>query len=167
MAFSLESGPDNVVTIKVVGVGGAGNNVVNRMVEMGIQVVEIIACDTDKPPCNSKADVEIQIGKSHPGQGAGANPDVGKKAAEESRNKIAKALETPIWCSSPAGWAAAPAPGASPIIAEIARETGILTDGVVTKPFSFVRESAAWSGRYRHQRASGQGGLPAIIPNDR
>ena len=95
MPYTPESGPDNVVTIKVVGLGGAGNNVVNRMVRNGTQGVEFIAVNTDKPALSvSDADQKIQIGeKLTHGQGAGANPEVGKKAAEESRNNIAKALE--------------------------------------------------------------------------
>ena len=85
---------DNVVTIKVAGVGGAGNNVVNRMVKEGTQGVEFIAINTDKPAlAASAADLKLQIGeKLTHGQGAGANPEVGKKAAEESRNHLAKAL---------------------------------------------------------------------------
>ena len=95
MSNMVESGPDNVVTIKVVGVGGAGNNVVNRMVSEGTAGVEFIAVNTDKPALAiSKADQKIQIGeKLTHGQGAGSDPEVGKKAAEESRNNIAKALE--------------------------------------------------------------------------
>ena len=95
MSYSVETGPDNVVTIKVVGIGGAGNNVVNRMVRAGTQGVDFIALNTDKPALAiSDAAVKIQLGeKLTHGQGAGSNPEVGKKAAEESRNNIAKALE--------------------------------------------------------------------------
>ena len=89
MDFKAEVGPENVVTIKVVGVGGAGNNVVNRMVKSGTQGVEFIAVNTDKQAlAGSNADQKIQIGeKLTHGQGAGSDPEVGKKSAEESRNK--------------------------------------------------------------------------------
>ena len=95
MSFATESGPENVVTIKVVGVGGAGNNVVNRMVKSGTQGIEYVAVNTDKQALAvSSADQKIQIGeKLTHGQGAGANPEVGRKSAEENRSSIAKALE--------------------------------------------------------------------------
>ena len=139
MAFSPETGPDNVVVIKVVGVGGAGNNVVNRMVQSGSQGVEYIAVNTDKPALSvSNADQKIQIGeKLTHGQGAGADPEIGKKAAEESRNNIAKALEGADMVFLACGMGGGTGTGASPIIADIAREAGILTVAVVTKPFRF------------------------------
>ena len=95
MDFKAETGPENVVTIKVVGVGGAGNNVVNRMVKAGTQGVEFIAINTDKQALAvSNANQKIQIGeKMTRGQGAGSDPDIGKRSAEESRNNIAKAIE--------------------------------------------------------------------------
>ena len=169
MAFTQESGPDNVVTIKVVGVGGAGNNVVNRMVRMGTQGVEFIAVNTDKPALAiSSADQKIQIGeKLTHGQGAGADPEVGKKAAEESRNNIAKALESADMVFIACGMGGGTGTGASPVVADIARESGILTVGVVTKPFSF-------EGKRRMQRAEagienllGKVDSLLIIPNDR
>ena len=169
MAFSLESGPDNVVTIKVVGVGGAGNNVVNRMVASGSQGVEYIAINTDKPALAiSTADQKIQIGeKLTHGQGAGSNPEVGKKAAEESRNNVAKALENADMVFIACGMGGGTGTGASPVVADIARESGILTVGVVTKPFSF-------EGRRRMNQAEegiknllGKVDSLLIIPNDR
>ncbi|HAJ66351.1 MAG TPA: cell division protein FtsZ, partial [Clostridiales bacterium] len=95
MDFKAETGPENVVTLKVIGVGGAGNNVVNRMVKSGTQGVEFIAINTDKQALSvSNADQKIQIGeKMTHGQGAGSDPEIGKRSAEESRNDIAKALE--------------------------------------------------------------------------
>ena len=95
MSFVPETGPENVVTIKVVGIGGAGNNVVNRMVSSGTKGVEFIAINTDKQALAvSNADQKIQIGeKLTHGQGAGSDPEVGKRSAEESRNNIAKCLE--------------------------------------------------------------------------
>ena len=94
MDFKAETGPENVVTLKVVGVGGAGNNVVNRMVKAGTQGVEFIAINTDKQALSvSNADQKIQIGeKMTRGQGAGSDPEVGKRSAEESRNNIAKTI---------------------------------------------------------------------------
>ncbi|UOO36947.1 cell division protein FtsZ [Oscillospiraceae bacterium CM] len=169
MSFALESGPDNVVVIKVCGVGGAGNNVVNRMVEAGTQGVEFIAINTDKPALGvSKADQKIQIGeKLTHGQGAGSNPEVGKKAAEESRNNIAKALENADMVFIAGGMGGGTGTGASPIVADIAREAGILTVGVVTKPFGF-------EGKRRMQQAEegiksllGKVDSLLIIPNDR
>ena len=95
MSFQLENGPDNVVSIKVVGVGGAGNNVVNRMVKSGTKGVEFISVNTDKQALSvSSATEKIQIGeKLTKGQGAGSNPEVGKRSAEESRNNIAKCFD--------------------------------------------------------------------------
>ena len=95
MAFGLETGPENVVKIKVIGVGGGGNNVVNRMVRTGARGVDFVAVNTDKQALNvSAATYKIQIGeKLTHGQGAGSDPEVGRKSAEESRNQIAKALE--------------------------------------------------------------------------
>ena len=95
MAFGLETGPESVVNIKVIGVGGGGNNVVNRMVRSGTKGVEFVAVNTDKQALNvSSATYKIQIGeKLTHGQGAGSDPEVGRKSAEESRNQIAKALE--------------------------------------------------------------------------
>ena len=95
MAFGLETGPENVVKIKVIGVGGGGNNVVNRMVRTGARGVDFVAVNTDKQALNvSAATDKIQIGeKLTHGQGAGSDPEVGRKSAEESRNQIAKALE--------------------------------------------------------------------------
>ncbi|MBQ8929854.1 MAG: cell division protein FtsZ, partial [Oscillospiraceae bacterium] len=120
---------DNVVTIKVAGVGGAGNNVVNRMVKEGTQGVEFIAINTDKPAlAASAADLKLQIGeKLTHGQGAGANPEVGKKAAEESRNNLAKALENTDMLFIACGMGGGTGTGASPVVADIAKESGILT----------------------------------------
>ena len=148
MSFATESGPENVVTIKVVGVGGAGNNVVNRMVKSGTQGIEYVAVNTDKQALAvSSADQKIQIGeKLTHGQGAGSDPDVGKRSAEESRNQIAKALEDTDMVFITAGMGGGTGTGAAPVIAKIAKEEGILTVGVVTKPFSY-------EGTARKQRA--------------
>ena len=116
MSFATESGPENVVTIKVVGVGGAGNNVVNRMVKSGTQGIEYVAVNTDKQALAvSSADQKIQIGeKLTHGQGAGSDPDVGKRSAEESRNNIAKSLENADMVFITAGMGGGTGTGAAP-----------------------------------------------------
>ena len=139
MDFKAETGPENVVTLKVIGVGGAGNNVVNRMVKSGTQGVEFIAINTDKQALSvSNADQKIQIGeKMTHGQGAGSDPEIGKRSAEESRNDIAKALENADMVFITAGMGGGTGTGAAPVVAECAREIGALTVAVVTRPFSF------------------------------
>ena len=139
MAFGLDTGPDTVVTIKVIGVGGGGNNVVNRMVKSGTKGVDFIAVNTDKQALAvSSATFKIQIGeKLTCGQGAGSDPEVGRKSAEESRSAISKALEDTDMVFITAGMGGGTGTGAAPIVADIAKEMGILTVGVVTKPFNF------------------------------
>ncbi len=125
--------------IKVVGVGGGGSNAVNRMIEVGIQGVEFIAMNTDAQVLNlSRAPQKLQLGPSVTrGLGAGGNPDVGRKAAEESRNEIAHILEGADLVFVTAGLGGGTGTGAAPIVAEIARDMGALTIAVVTKPFRF------------------------------
>lgn len=139
MAFGLETGPESVVNIKVIGVGGGGNNVVNRMVRSGTKGVEFVAVNTDKQALNvSSATYKIQIGeKLTHGQGAGSDPEVGRKSAEESRNQIAKALEDTDMVFITAGMGGGTGTGAAPVVAETAHDLGILTVGIVTKPFAF------------------------------
>lgn len=139
MSFGLDTGPDTVVTIKVIGVGGGGNNVVNRMVKSGTKGVDFIAVNTDKQALAvSSATFKIQIGeKLTGGQGAGSDPEVGRKSAEESRSAISKALEDADMVFITAGMGGGTGTGAAPIVADIAKEMGILTVGVVTKPFNF------------------------------
>ena len=169
MAFGLETGPDTVVNIKVIGVGGGGNNVVNRMVKSGAKGVDFVAINTDKQALNvSSANYKIQIGeKLTHGQGAGSDPEVGRKSAEESRNQIAKALENTDMVFITAGMGGGTGTGGAPIVAEIAKELDILTVAVVTKPFGF-------EGRRRMQQA--EAGISelkekvdslVIIPNER
>ena len=155
--------------IIVVGVGGGGNNAVNRMIDEQIAGVEFIAVNTDKQALNvSSATYKIQIGeKLTHGQGAGSDPEVGRKSAEESRNQIAKALEDTDMVFITAGMGGGTGTGGAPIVAEIAREQGILTVGVVTKPFGF-------EGRRRMQQAEkgieelqGKVDSLVIIPNER
>lgn len=139
MAFDLDIGTDTVVNIKVLGVGGAGNNVVNRMINTGMRGVEFIAINTDKQALRaSSATQKIQIGeKLTRGQGAGSDPEIGRKSAEESRALIAKALEGTHMVFITAGMGGGTGTGGAPVVAEIAHEMGILTVGVVTKPFKF------------------------------
>ena len=169
MAFGLDTGVENVVRIKVIGVGGGGNNVVNRMVRSGTRGVDFVAVNTDKQALNvSSATYKIQIGEKLPhGQGAGSDPEVGRKSAEESRAQISKALEDTDMVFITAGMGGGTGTGGAPIVAEIAREQGILTVGVVTKPFGF-------EGRRRMQQAEkgieelqGKVDSLVIIPNER
>lgn len=139
MGFEFEMDYDSVVNIKVIGVGGGGNNAVNRMVTSGLQGVEFIAINTDKQALNrSEASVKIQVGtKLTKGQGAGSRPEIGRKAAEESREDITKALEGADMVFITAGMGGGTGTGGAPVVAQIAREMGILTVGVVTRPFGF------------------------------
>ena len=169
MAFGLETGPDTVVNIKVIGVGGGGNNVVNRMVRTGAKGVDFVAVNTDKQALNvSSATYKIQIGeKLTHGKGAGADPEVGRKAAEENRAQIAKALEETDMVFIAAGMGGGTGTGGAPIVAEIAKEMGILTVGVVTKPFSFegprrMRAAEAGINELKEKVDS-----LVIIPNER
>ena len=169
MAFGLDMGPDNVVNIKVIGVGGGGNNVVNRMVRTGTKGVDFIAVNTDKQALAvSSATYKIQIGeKLTNGQGAGSDPEVGRKSAEENRTQISKALEDADMVFITAGMGGGTGTGAAPIVADIAKELGILTVGVVTKPFRFE------GGRRMKQAEAGIAELRnkvdslVIIPNER
>ena len=169
MAFGLETGAESVVKIKVIGVGGGGNNVVNRMVRSGARGVDFVAVNTDKQALNvSSATYKIQIGeKLTHGQGAGADPEVGRKAAEESRAQIAKALEDTDMVFIAAGMGGGTGTGGAPIVAEIAREAGILTIGVVTKPFKFegARRMRAADAGIEELRSKVDSLV--IIPNER
>ena len=165
----IETGPENVVTLKVVGVGGAGGNVVNRMVTSGTSGVEFIAVNTDKQALSmSTADQKIQIGeKLTHGQGAGSNPTVGEKAAEESRNEIAKALEGTDMVFITAGMGGGTGTGAAPVVADIAREAGTLTVGVVTKPFGFEGKKRMTQAMNGIEELLGRVDSLLVIPNDR
>ena len=169
MDFKAEAGPENVVTLKVVGVGGAGNNVVNRMVKSGTQGVEFIAINTDKQALSvPNADQKIQIGeKMTHGQGAGSDPEIGKRSAEESRNDIAKALEDADMVFITAGMGGGTGTGAAPIVADLAREAGILTVGVVTKPFKFEGKRRMDQANVGIKDLLEKVDSLLIIPNDR
>ena len=151
MAYQLDTEQDIVVAIKVIGAGGGGSNAVNRMIKSNVRGVEFIAANTDKQALrNSGATYRIQLGeKLTKGLGAGSDPEIGRKAAEESRDQIKKVLENTDMVFITAGMGGGTGTGAAPIIADIAREMGILTVGVVTKPFPFegpVRKRQAEEG---------------------
>ena len=169
MAFGLETGVENVVNIKVIGVGGGGNNVVNRMVRSGAQGVDFIAVTTDKQALNaSSANYKLQIGeKLTGGKGAGSNPEIGRKAAEESRNQISKALEETDMVFVTAGMGGGTGTGAAPVVAEIARELGVLTVGVVTKPFGFEGRRRAQQAEAGIEELKDKVDSLVIIPNER
>jgi cell division protein FtsZ len=139
MVFEIEEDLQQVARIKVVGVGGGGGNAVNTMIESGLSGVDFIAANTDAQALlNSKAPIKIQLGSMlTKGLGAGANPDIGKNAAIEDRERIKEILEGADMVFVTAGLGGGTGTGGAPVIAEIAREMGILTVGVVTKPFLF------------------------------
>ena len=160
---------DNFARLKVVGIGGGGNNAVNRMIASGMRGVEFIAVNTDKQALFlSQANTKIQIGdKLTKGLGAGANPEIGEKAANESRDEIAMAIKDADMVFVTAGMGGGTGTGGAPVVAQIAKEMGILTVGVVTKPFLF-------EGKKRMMQAeAGVEALKAVvdtlvtIPNDR
>lgn len=169
MGFEITNEYDLVTQIKVVGVGGGGGNAVNRMVESNVQGVEFIAVNTDKQVLlGSKATTKIQIGeKATCGQGAGSKPEVGRKAAEENMEALNEALAGTDMVFITAGMGGGTGTGAAPVIAQLAKDKGILTVGIVTKPFDF-------EGRRRMQQAeSGIAELAQhvdsliVIPNER
>ena len=140
MALMLDEELDeNVTTIKVIGVGGGGGNAVNRMVSDGLQGVEFIAMNTDQQAlAKNHASVKVQLGsKLTKGRGAGADPEIGQRAAEESKAEIANALKGSQMVFITAGMGGGTGTGAAPVVAEVAHDLGILTVGIVTKPFSF------------------------------
>ena len=169
MAFGLETGPESVVNIKVIGVGGGGNNVVNRMVRTGARGVDFVAVNTDKQALNvSAATYKIQIGeKLTHGQGAGSDPEVGRKSAEESRNNIAKSLENADMVFITAGMGGGTGTGAAPVVAQIARELGILTVGVVTRPFAFEGKKRLEQALSGIEELNKNVDSLVIIPNER
>ena len=160
---------ERVVKIKVIGVGGAGNNVINRMIEAGVQGVDFIVINTDKQDLNkSICKTKVQIGeKLTNGMGAGSKPEVGKKSAEESRAQIAKILEGTDMVFITAGMGGGTGTGAAPIVADLAHEAGILTVGVVTKPFKFEGANRMRQAEQGISELSGKVDSLIIIPNDR
>ena len=160
---------DGTANIKVIGVGGAGNNAVNRMIEAGIKNVEFIAINTDRQALMlSKAPLKIQIGeKITRGLGAGANPDIGLQAAEESKAEIAEALKGADMVFVTAGMGGGTGTGGAPVVAGAAKEMGILTIGVVTKPFTFEGKKRLTQAERGIDSLKGKVDTLVVIPNDK
>lgn len=160
---------DGTATIKVIGVGGAGNNAVNRMIEAEIKGVEFIAVNTDRQALQkSKAPTKIQIGeKITRGLGAGANPDIGAQAAEESRSEIGEALRGADMVFVTAGMGGGTGTGAASIVAGTAKEMGILTIAVVTKPFTFEGKKRLAQAERGVESLKGKVDSLVVIPNDK
>ena len=160
---------DGTATIKVIGVGGAGNNAVNRMIEAEIKGVEFIAVNTDRQALQkSKAPTKIQIGeKITRGLGAGANPDIGAQAAEESRSEIGEALRGADMVFVTAGMGGGTGTGAASIVAGTAKEMGILTIAVVTKPFTFEGKKRLAQAERGVDSLKGKVDSLVVIPNDK
>ena len=160
---------DGTATIKVIGVGGAGNNAVNRMVESGIKGVEFISVNTDRQALQtSKASTKIQIGeKITRGLGAGANPDIGAQSAEENKSEIAEVLRGADMVFVTAGMGGGTGTGAAPIVAAAAKEMGILTIGVVTKPFTFEGKKRLSQAERGIESLKGKVDTLIVIPNDK
>jgi cell division protein FtsZ len=160
---------DHVAQIKVVGVGGGGNNAVDRMIEENLKGVEFITINTDKQALGrSKATTKIQIGeKITRGLGAGANPEIGCKSAEESREDILEALKGADMVFVTAGMGGGTGTGAAPVVAKIAKEEGILTVGVVTKPFSFEGKKRMMNAEKGINELKQNVDTLVIIPNDK
>lgn len=167
--LEFETNIDQFATIKVIGVGGGGNNAVNRMIEDGVQGVEFIAVNTDAQALNmSKAEVTMQIGGTLTrGLGAGANPEIGRKAVEESRQQISDALQGADMVFVTAGMGGGTGTGAAPAIAHIARELGALTIGVVTRPFTFEGRKRAQNAAAGIEEMKKAVNTLIIIPNER
>ncbi len=160
---------DRVVKIKVIGVGGAGNNVINRMIESGVEGVDFVVVNTDKQDLNkSICKNKLQIGeKLTNGMGAGSKPEIGKKSAEESRATISKCLEGTDMVFITAGMGGGTGTGAAPIVADLAHEAGILTVGVVTTPFKFEGANRMRQAQAGIEALAGKVDSLIVIPNDR
>ncbi len=160
---------DDFAKIKVVGVGGGGNNAVNRMIQAGVRGVEFYTVNTDRQALkNSLADNKVQIGeKVTKGLGAGANPEVGEQSAEESRDEIREILDGADMVFITAGMGGGTGTGAAPVIAEVAKELGLLTVGVVTKPFTFEGSRRAKSADKGIMALKDKVDTLVIIPNDK
>lgn len=160
---------EQLAQIKVIGVGGGGSNAVNRMIENGVKGVEFITVNTDAQALHlASSEHKLQIGdKLTRGLGAGANPEVGKKAAEESRDLIAAALKGADMVFVTAGMGGGTGTGAAPVIAEIARECGALTVGVVTRPFTFEARKRSMQADMGIEALKEKVDTLIVIPNDR
>ena len=160
MALMLDEEMDeNVTPIKVIGVGGGGGNAVNRMVSDGLQGVEFIAMNTDQQAlAKNHAATKVQLGsKLTKGRGAGADPEIGQRAAEESKDEIANALKGSQMVFITAGMGGGTGTGAAPVVAEVAHDLGILTVGIVTKPYKPVPARILFLAPYRNHQVSAEG----------
>lgn len=167
--FEFEMETEKFANIKVIGVGGGGNNAVNRMIDAGVKGVTFVAVNTDKQALyNSKADIKVQIGeKLTSGLGAGSNPEIGRKAAEESKSELIEVIEGADMIFITAGMGGGTGTGAAPYIAELAKSQDVLTVAVVTKPFTFEgkrRMNNAQKGTSKLKEALD---TLVIIPNDK
>ena len=167
--FELDNESQNDVVIKVVGVGGGGGNAVNRMIESNLEGVEFIAINTDSQALkNSKAPQKIVIGdKLTKGRGAGGSPEKGQRACEESRDKVAAVIKGAQMIFIAAGMGGGTGTGASPVVAQIAKEMGILTVAVVTKPFEFEGKKRMDQAEEGIQNLREQVDALIIIQNER
>ena len=169
MAFELELESEYMPKIKVIGVGGGGGNAVNRMVAMEVKNVEFIAINTDEHVLRlSKASQKIQIGeKLTRGKGAGSNPAIGQNAADESKDEIAALLKDTDMVFVTAGMGGGTGTGAAPVVAKIAKDMGILTVGVVTKPFAFEGKRRMTQAEQGIAELSACVDSLIIVPNER
>ena len=169
MPFEVQVDQPSFASIKVIGCGGGGTNAVNRMVDAGLQGVEFIAVNTDRQALAlSRANIKIQIGeKLTKGLGAGAVPDVGRRAAEESREEIAQAIKGADLVFVTAGMGGGTGTGAAPIVAEVARENNCLTIAVVTKPFAFEGKQRMKNAELGINELKQSVDTLVVIPNDR
>src|SRR5699024_5103410 len=167
--LEFETGFNHQAAIKVIGVGGGGNNAVNRMIDEGMQNVEFIAVNTDGQALNlSKAESKIQIGeKLTRGLGAGANPEIGKKASEESREQIEDAIQGADMVFVTAGMGGGTGTGAGPLVAILAKEIGVLTHCAVTCPFSFEGRNRQTQAAAGFEQMKGTVDTLIGIPNER
>lgn len=167
--FDMEVKNDGLAKIKVIGVGGGGNNAISRMKESGLSGVEFVAINTDRQILDSiNTDETLQIGaKLTKGLGSGGNPEVGEKAAEESRQDIAKVLEGADMVFVTAGMGGGTGTGAAPIVAQVAKEMGILTVSVVTKPFLFEGRNRQVQAESGIEKLKKNVDTLIIVPNDR
>ena len=165
--FDFDVNVEQFAEIKVIGVGGGGNNAVNRMVDAGVRGIEFIALNTDKQSLfSSRAEIKLQLGEKIT-IGAGANPEIGSKAAEENRNEIMELLKGADMIFITAGMGGGTGTGAAPVVAQIARELGILTVGVVTKPFTFEGRKRLLQAEKGIEELKSKVDTLVTIPNDR
>ncbi|BAS27702.1 cell division protein FtsZ [Limnochorda pilosa] len=167
--FELERANGSYASIKVVGVGGGGGNAINRMIDAGLQGVEFISLNTDAQALSvSKASHQVRLGeKLTKGLGAGSNPEIGEKAAEESRDQIRQILQGADMVFITAGMGGGTGTGGAPVVAEIAREVDALTVAVVTRPFTFEGRRRGQQAETGIEKLEGQVDTLITIPNDR